>query len=119
MSYEYNEKLISNAKTLRKNMTTEERILWYDFLKRLPVRVRRQKTIKNYIVDFYIAKAKLVIEIDGVQHALPENRRADKERESVLGGMGITVLRYTNLDMKRRKEAVCADILKHLGLTWE
>ena len=54
----YNEKLIANSKTLRKNMTKEERHLWYDFLKPLPVTVNRQKVLGRYIVDFYIAEAK-------------------------------------------------------------
>jgi len=63
-----NSKLTGNAKTLRKNMTKEERHLWYDFLKTLPLTVNRQKVIGNYIVDFYIASSKIVIELDGSQH---------------------------------------------------
>ena len=59
MNKTQNEKLTGNAKTLRKNMTKEERHLWYDFLKILPIMVHRQKVIGNYIVDFYIAEAKL------------------------------------------------------------
>jgi len=57
----YNKKLVSNARDLRKNMTPEEKHLWYDFLKRLPLNVRRQHNIENYIVDFYIAEKKIVI----------------------------------------------------------
>ena len=64
----YNKKLVENARQLRKNMTPEERHLWYDFLKKLPVNVRRHHNIENYIVDFYIAKNKIVIELDGRQH---------------------------------------------------
>ena len=63
-----NSTLTGNAKTLRKNMTKEERHLWYDFLKTLPIPANRQKVLGNYIVDFYIAAAKLVIELDGSQH---------------------------------------------------
>ena len=63
-----NSTLTGNAKTLRKNMTKEERHLWYDFLKTLPITANRQKVLGNYIVDFYIAAAKLVIELDGSQH---------------------------------------------------
>lgn len=66
--YPYNKKLVSNAQTLRKNLTSEERHLWYDFLKKLPMPVKRQKNIENYIVDFYIPQVKTVIEIDGIQH---------------------------------------------------
>ena len=75
----YNKKLVSNAKSLRKNMTPEEKRLWYDFLKRLPLNVRRQHNIGNYIVDFYIASKKVVIEIDGIQHTALENKAADTE----------------------------------------
>ncbi|MBR3996280.1 MAG: DUF559 domain-containing protein [Clostridia bacterium] len=63
-----NAKLTGNAKALRKNMTKEERHLWYDFLKSLPVTVNRQKVSGNYTVDSYIATAKIVIELDGSQH---------------------------------------------------
>ena len=73
MLYKYDKKLVSAAKTLRKNMTPEEKRLWYDFLKRLPVTVNRQKNIGNYIVDFFIATGRVVIEIDGVQHQLPDH----------------------------------------------
>ena len=66
--YPYNKKLVANAQTLRKNMTSEERHLWYDFLKKLPMPIKRQKNIENYIVDFYIPQVKTVIEIDGIQH---------------------------------------------------
>ena len=76
----YNKKLVSNARTLRKNMTPEEKHLWYDFLKRLPYNVRRQHNIENYIVDFYIAENKIVIEVDGRQHLLPEHKEADEQR---------------------------------------
>ena len=60
----YNSKLVPNAKALRRNMTKEEKHLWYDFLKRLTFAVKRQHNIENYIVDFYIASRKLVIELD-------------------------------------------------------
>ena len=65
MIYKYNKNLVSNAKKLRKNMTPEEKHLWYDFLKRLPITVNRQKNIGNFIVDFFIAEKRIVIEIDG------------------------------------------------------
>lgn len=62
----YNKKLFGNARELRSNMTPEEKHLWYDFLKKLPVPVKRQYNIKNYIVDFYIPRFKTVIEVDGL-----------------------------------------------------
>ena len=68
MYYKHNPKLTGNAKVLRKNMTKEERHLWYDFLKDYPVRVLRQKVIDRYIVDFYFSAARIAIELDGSQH---------------------------------------------------
>ena len=117
--YSYNKKLVSNAQELRRNMTAEERHLWYDFLKRLPVPVKRQKNIGNYILDFYIPSAKLAIEIDGRQHKLAENREDDRIRDEFLNSLGITVVRYTNDDIRNRFQAVAKDILNRLGLGYE
>ena len=117
--YSYNKKLVTNAQELRKNMTAEERHLWYDFLKRLPVPVKRQKNIGNYILDFYIPSAKLAIEIDGRQHKLAENREDDRIRDEFLNSLGITVVRYTNDDIRNRFQAVAKDILNRLGLGYE
>ena len=115
--YPYNKKLVTNAQILRKNMTPEEKHLWYDLLRKLPITVKRQKNIENYIVDFYIAKIKTVIEVDGIQHSAPENLAADAERDATLAKWGITVLRYSNEDIRNRFSAVADDILSQLGLT--
>ncbi len=112
----YNKKLVANAQELRKNMTPEEKHLWYDFLKRLPMNVRRQRNIENYIVDFYIAEKKIVIEIDGRQHKMPNHILSDKERDQVLSTWGIKVLRYTNKDINSNFNSVAKDILSNLGL---
>jgi len=117
MIYNYNKKLVGTAQTLRKRMTPEEKHLWYDFLKRLPVTVNRQKNIGNYVVYFYIASARIVIELDGSYHNLPSNKTADAERDSELEKLYIKVLRYRNIDVNRNFDAVCNDILKHLGLS--
>ena len=93
----YNKKLVSNARTLRKNMTPEEKHLWYDFLKRLPLNVRRQHNIEDYIVDFYIAEKKIVIEIDGIQHTSPEHKRADEVRDMALARWNISRQKYPRL----------------------
>ena len=114
----YNKNLVSNAKTLRKNMTPEEKHLWYDFLKRLPFNVRRQHNIENYIVDFYIAEKKTVIEIDGRQHLLPEHKLADAKRDKDLDEWGIRVLRYTNENIHKNFKSVTEDILRHFGLEY-
>ena len=117
MEFNYNKDYVKLAQGLRKNMTPEEKHLWYDFLKRLPVTVNRQKNIGNYIVDFYIASKGIVIEIDGEQHGFEENREADKARDKDLEKLGLTVLRYSNSQINKYFEGVCNDILKHLSLT--
>ena len=119
MLYKYNKNLVGIAQELRKNMTPEEKQLWYQFLKRLPLTVNRQKNIGNYIVDFFIAQKRIVIEIDGLQHNLPENKAEDEIRDNYLKSLGITVLRYTNESINNNFNIVCSDILKHLGLAAE
>ena len=110
----HNKSLRGNARSLRKNMTKEERHLWYDFLKGLPVMVHRQKIIGHYIVDFYIAESKLVIELDGTQHFEDEGREKDLERDAYLHSQGFTVLRYANSDINKNFQSVCQDIWNHL-----
>ncbi len=116
--FPYNAKQVATARFLRKHMTPEEKHLWYDFLKRLPLSVYRQHNIENYIVDFYIAEKKLVIEIDGRQHNLPAHREADAERDAALSNWGITVLRYTNNAVRHHFDAVAENILLHLELSF-
>ena len=109
-----NPTLTANAQALRKNMTKEERHLWYDFLKTLPVSFHRQKVIGPYIADFYCASAKLVIELDGSQHFESSGQVRDRARDTYLHGLGITVLRYSNSDVTQNFTGVCEDILKYL-----
>lgn len=109
-----NPKLTAFAKELRKNMTRQERHLWYDFLKTLPMTVHRQKVIGPYIVDFYIAGKKLVIELDGSQHYSIPGKHADAVRDGYLREQGLTVLRYSNSDVDCDFPGVCGDILAHL-----
>ena len=108
-----NKRLTGNSKALRKNMTPEEKHLWYDFLKKLPVTVNRQKVIGNYIVDFYCASKKIVIELDGSQHFESEK---DVERDNYLKSLGINVLRYWNKDLHDNFKGICKDIEKHLEI---
>lgn len=119
MSFKYNKKLVSSAQLLRKEMTKEERHLWYDFLKKLPVTVNRQKNIGNYIVDFYIASKNIVIELDGSQHYEEQAYQKDKERDEALFMLGIKVLRYQNTEINKNFNGVCRDILNELGLSEE
>ena len=118
MPYKYNHHLTNNSQVLRKNMTPEEKHLWYDFLKLLPIAVKRQHNIENYIVDFYIASKKIVIEIDGVQHKMTDTVEADKIRDDALAEWGITVLRYSNESIRKSFHLVAEDILNHLNLTF-
>ncbi len=91
-------------------MTKEERHLWYDCLKQLPVMVHRQKVIGRYIVDFYVASAKLVIELDGSQHFEDAEAAADKQRDAYLASLGLTVLRIPNNEINRNFNGVCEEI---------
>ncbi|MBR7082573.1 MAG: endonuclease domain-containing protein [Clostridia bacterium] len=109
-----NPDLTDISQKLRTEMTPEEKHLWYDFLKKLPVTVNRQKVIGKYIADFYCASAKIIIELDGSQHYNAENRLYDKERDAFLESLGISVLRYSNFELNNNFEGVCADIMKHI-----
>lgn len=107
---DYNKDNIKLAKTLRKNSTPWERKLWFDFLRNYPVRFQRQKAIGNYIADFYCAKAKLVIELDGGGHYEQEQREKDKTRTKELEKMNLKVLRFCNTDIDNNFYAVCESI---------
>ena len=107
---EYNKENIPLAKELRTNMTPWERKLWYWFLRTYPVRFQRQKCLGNHIVDFYCAKAGLVIELDGGGHYTPKQMQADQERTQALNRMNLQVLRICNLDIDRNFPGVCEQI---------
>ena len=110
----YNPSLTAISQILRKEMTPEDNKLWYQFLKPLPETVYRQKPIGNYVVDFYIASKKLVIELDGIQHSSSEHKERDKVRDAYLVSLGMTVLRYSNRSINYDFAYVCEHILKHL-----
>ena len=111
MRRKHNEQLVPYAKQLRKEMTKEERHLWYDFLRYYPIRFSRQKVLGKYIVDFYSAEAKLVIELDGSQHFEKENIERDKERTAFLKGYGLRVLRIPNSEISDNFHRVCEYIV--------
>ena len=116
----YNKDNIPLAKALRKNMTPWERKLWYNFLRNYPVWFQRQKAIGNYIVDFYCAKARLVIELDGGGHYTAEQKEKDALRTKELESMGLTVLRICNVDIDRNFKGVSEYIdlaVKRLSLS--
>ena len=107
MQSKHNKQLVPLAKQMRKEMTKEERHLWYDFLRTHPVRFSRQKVLGKYIADFYSAEAKLVIELDGSQHYEDGNMEKDTERTTFLEGYGLTVIRIPNNEVIRNFQDVC------------
>ena len=114
-SRKYNKSLIPNAKALRKDMTKEERHLWYDFLRMYPRKFVRQKVLGKYIADFYCASKKLVIELDGSQHFEEAGKEYDFRRTEFLGEYGLTVIRIPNSEIHKNFEGVCIYIDKILN----
>lgn len=111
MFIRHDPRLKQRSRELRKNMTPEEKHLWYDFLRPLRPRFLRQKPIGPYIVDFYSSACHLVIEVDGGQHYEPNVLEYDDARSAYLRGKGLTILRFTNTDVKTNFEGVCTQIL--------
>ena len=107
MQSKHNRQLVPLAKNLRKNMTKEERHLWYDYLRSYPVRFLRQRVLGKYIADFYCAKAQLVIELDGSQHYMDDHPEMDSQRTAFLENYGIKVIRFSNTDINRNFSGVC------------
>ena len=109
----YNPDLNDRAKELRNKMTPEENKLWYEFLRNCEHRFRRQHPIDNYIVDFYCADLKLVVEVDGGQHDTAGGKQYDAERDAVLESYGLKVVRVLNEDIMKNFNAVCKEIQRH------
>ncbi|MBR6610341.1 MAG: endonuclease domain-containing protein [Oscillospiraceae bacterium] len=107
MNYKHNKNLTPFARQLRRNMTKEERHLWYDFLKSYPIRFLRQKVIDNYIVDFYCSSARLAVEIDGGQHFEEEGMLKDKIRTVNIENRDISVIRIPNNEVNKNFAGVC------------
>ena len=107
MSLDYNENNIALARNLRQNATPQENHLWYDFLSKYKIRFQRQKTIDNFIADFYCHKAKLVIEIDGSQHYDTAGKQKDEFRTEILEGYDLKVIRFTNVQVNTNFRGVC------------
>ena len=106
----YNKELVGTAKCLRKNMTREEKHLWYDFLRNYPIHFYRQRVIEHYIVDFYCSSANLVIEVDGSQHYTVEGEEYDRIRTDILKLHQLQVLRFSNWEIDNQFHSVCAKI---------
>ena len=114
MNRTHNPQLSGIARRLRREMTKEEKRLWYDCLKSLPVQVHRQKVLGPYVVDFYVASAKIVIEVDGMQHGEEDMLQKDAARDVYLQERGICVLRYANERVHHAFRDVCEDIWNHI-----
>lgn len=106
----HNAALTPAARVLRKNMTVQEKQLWYQFLRRYPIKFLKQKVIGNFIVDFYCAKANLAIELDGSQHYMDDGKAHDEARTAIINTYGIDVIRFSNSDVERNFEGVCQNI---------
>lgn len=111
-----NGKLTGLSRVLRKNMTQEERRLWYCFLKKLPITINKQKVFGKYIADFYCGESKTAIEIDGSQHFDDKAECADRIRTEYFQSLGIKVFRYSNYDVNKNFDGVCEDIAEKLGI---
>ena len=114
MEYKHNKELTENAKFLRNNMTKEEKHLWYDYLRKCPVRFSRQKVLGKYIADFYSAEAKLVIELDGAQHFEKENRIYDEKRTEFLEQYDLKIIRIPNGEINTNFEGICRYLDKQI-----
>ena len=106
----HNPELTQLAQKLRRNMTEQERKLWYEYLRLYPVRFRRQVTCGRYILDFYCSAARLAVELDGSQHYEEAGARKDLQRTKELEEMGIMVLRFSNSDVLQNLRGVCEKI---------
>ena len=102
-----NNKLLNIARILRRNMTRQEKHLWYDFLRHYPVKIYKQRIIDDFIADFYCHSARLVIELDGSQHCDPQEMEYDRKRTAFLQQQGLMVLRVSNRDVSERFRGVC------------
>ena len=107
------------ARTLRKKSTKQEQIMWNILRNRqfYNLKFKRQFPIGDYIVDFACEEKKIVIELDGSQHYEEKGKQNDLERDNYLRKLGIKVLRYSNLNVNKNFEGVCADISKHISST--
>ena len=112
MSLPYQREKIPRARELRKNMTKQEKHLWYDFLSTHPVRFQRQKTIRSFIVDFYCHEARLIVEVDGSQHYTENGKAYDKDRTDLFKEFDLEVIRFSNYDVDTNFNGVCEEINK-------
>jgi len=95
------------ARILRKDMTRQEKHLWYDFLCNYPIKIYRQRVIDYYIADFYCSSARLVIELDGSQHYTESGKNYDEARTKIMQCYHLKVIRFRNYDIDNNFIGVC------------
>ena len=105
-----NNKMLDTARKLRREMTPQERKLWYMFLRKYPVKIYKQRIIESFIVDFYCTDARLVIELDGSQHYTEQGECYDHERDAIIEQYQVQILRFSNLEIDHQFDAVCERI---------
>ena len=106
----YDPRMRERVQELRHKMTPMEKKLWYSFLRTYPVKMYKQRPIRTFVADFYCPLARLVIELDGSQHYTEQGKEYDEQRTAILEQYGVQVIRFTNLDVDRHLDAVCAQI---------
>jgi very-short-patch-repair endonuclease len=111
----YNPSLVARARELRQQSTPAEKKLWQNYLRHFPYRMLRQRPIAHFIVDFYCAALKLVIEVDGESHFTDEGRAYDAERTAVLESYGLKLLRFSNEEVINQFEGVCQRIEEEIS----
>ncbi len=111
---EYDKKLKSFSRVLRKEMTDAERLIWKKIRGRQlnNLQFYRQKPIGQYITDFCCPRARLILEIDGGQHYERKGETDDKIRDDYFKSIGFKVLRFTNLEVLKNIEGVIDKILE-------
>ena len=103
------------ARKLRNNMTDAEMVLWGMLKTYFPeLKFRRQHPVSSYIADFYCHSHKLILELDGSIHHLPDVRENDKLRQQDLEELGIKVLRFTNKELAKKPDMLLEIIKKNL-----
>ena len=105
-----NNRMLPRARELRRDMTPQEKKLWYQFLRHHPVKFYKQRIIDSFIADFYCASARLVIEVDGMQHYTEQGKAYDEQRTAIISRYGIKVLRFSNEEIDEHFETVKATI---------
>ena len=106
----YDPRMRERVQELRHKMKKKKKKLWYSFLRTYPVKMYKQRPIRTFVADFYCPLARLVIELDGSQHYTEQGEEYDEQRTAILEQYGVQVLRFTNLDVDRHLDAVCAQI---------